>query len=283
ERYLDGDRDLARRRELSHAHVATALRALDAGDRGEAMREAGRALALDPEDPASQQLVGHLLLSPAAAPVDEVEAELERERVRTGRVQLRSAVFAYALYLAAMPVLAALGVREPGWVIALTIGIAANMLVFLVASSRDRSVSRWLPLGLALHCGTLALAGIVLGPLLVLPPLAVGSIVAFLGAPMIRRAGPVVAAHVAAVVLPIALELAGVLPRTFVLDGSGLTLRSWTLDASPAVLLFVLATATVLQLIATTTLVLQLRRATDRAQRATRQQLWHLRQLLPNR
>ncbi|MEO6420090.1 MAG: serine/threonine-protein kinase, partial [Polyangiaceae bacterium] len=55
ERYLDGDRDVERRRDLSIAHAATAkkllgstLNSLGAEDRALAMREVGRAVALDP-------------------------------------------------------------------------------------------------------------------------------------------------------------------------------------------------------------------------------------------
>src|SRR5215470_4556822 len=50
--YLDGDRDLERRRELAALQVARARDALASGDparRGDAVHAAGRALALDPE------------------------------------------------------------------------------------------------------------------------------------------------------------------------------------------------------------------------------------------
>src|SRR5690606_25301927 len=48
QRYLDGDRDLARRRELAAELAAAATAHHARGEREDAMRSAGRALALDP-------------------------------------------------------------------------------------------------------------------------------------------------------------------------------------------------------------------------------------------
>jgi hypothetical protein len=247
------------------------------------MRQAGRALALDPDNHLAQDLVGHLLLTPTASPPVEVEQELAAETVRAWRLQLRVAVVVYTMFLLAMPVIAALGVRRYDWFGALFVGIAANLAAYTIALQRDRPIGDWVYVGLALHCGTLGLAGVVLGPLFVVPTLAVGSVAAFLAQPILSRRVAVLGAHLLALLGPIALELTGVLPRTFSLDADGLRFHPWAVDMSARALVIVLITATVMQVIATSALILQLRASSNAAERMTRLQLWHLRQLIPDR
>ena len=283
QRYLDGDRDLARRHDLANEYTEAARGALARHDRARAMRHAGRALALDPDNHAAQDLVGHLLLTPTNTPPPEVEHELATETVRAWHVQLRVAIVVYAMFLLATPVIAALGVRRYDWFGALVVGIAANLTAFTIAAYRKRPIGDWMYVGLGLHCATLALAGVVLGPLFVVPILIVGSIVAFLAQPILSRRGIVIAAHALALLVPFVLELAGIVPRTFSLDADGLRFHPWAIDMSARSLVAVLLTAIVMQVIATSVLILQMRSARDTAERMARMQLWHLRQLLPPR
>jgi hypothetical protein len=65
--FLDGDRDLVRRRELAAEQLASARTLLDSGApdaRAAGMRRAGRALALDPQSEDAAELVSTLLLEP---------------------------------------------------------------------------------------------------------------------------------------------------------------------------------------------------------------------------
>ncbi|MCX5742104.1 MAG: serine/threonine-protein kinase, partial [Proteobacteria bacterium] len=64
--FLDGDRDLAVRRALALVHLGRAQAALARNARSEAMREAGRSLALDPESPDAALLVTQFMLEPPA-------------------------------------------------------------------------------------------------------------------------------------------------------------------------------------------------------------------------
>ena len=70
--FLDGDRDLAVRREVAQHHLAAAQAALARGtdetSRRDAMRAAGRALALDPTASAAADLVTRLMLEPPLHP-----------------------------------------------------------------------------------------------------------------------------------------------------------------------------------------------------------------------
>src|SRR5689334_2385134 len=63
--YLDGDRDIERRRVLAMQQLRSANEALSSGDpdrRTTALRRAARALALDPQSQAAGELVGAMLL-----------------------------------------------------------------------------------------------------------------------------------------------------------------------------------------------------------------------------
>src|SRR5205823_4534286 len=79
--FLDGNRDVALRRDLAKSELAAARTALKAGnsttERRDALRAAARALALDPTNREPADLVGHLMLEPPAEVPEEVERELE--------------------------------------------------------------------------------------------------------------------------------------------------------------------------------------------------------------
>src|SRR5262249_33611770 len=108
-RYLDGDRDLARRRELASTHLAAARTAFAAGGDEDshrtAIREAGRALALDPTLEGAGQVLRRLMLEPPRSLPREVERELEADAVATDRRQARTGMWIAALYIGFVPFL----------------------------------------------------------------------------------------------------------------------------------------------------------------------------------
>ena len=279
--YLDGDRDLARRRELAAEHAAAARAAFARGDdlRAEAMRDAGRALALDPTNTDAQQLLGRLLLEPPAVIPPAVRAAVAAERVRAGQVQLRSAAKIYAGSLLLVPLVLALGVRV-AWPAAVC---AALMVAGVVGtwwqSRRAVPVGRLFHVALALHAALLAASGVLLGPLLLLPLLAVGSSTTFALTPTARSPAANVVAHALAFAAPLALELAGVVPRTFGIDAAGLHLHPWAVALGGGELVALLALTLAGQLVANVVLVARQRRIQEAAQEDVHLRSWHLRQL----
>ena len=81
EAHLAGDRDVVLRRELAQRHLAGAREAAAAADRTAALREAGRAIALAPDDDDALRLLVELLTAPPTTPPPEVLEEVERARV----------------------------------------------------------------------------------------------------------------------------------------------------------------------------------------------------------
>src|SRR5262249_46226370 len=98
QRYLDGDRDLALRRDLAREHFARAQTAFAEGDSDElrrtAMREAAAALALDPALEGAAALVGRLMLDPPRTTPREVDEAITADEIRTLRADARAGLWA---------------------------------------------------------------------------------------------------------------------------------------------------------------------------------------------
>jgi serine/threonine-protein kinase len=284
QRYLDGDRDLARRRELADGHAAAAhglLAQPGSVARAGAMAEAGRALALDPTHRDAQALIGRLLLERPPEIPAEVEQAVVAARVESAKVQLRTAARTYLAYLALAPVLLFSTIHEPLVLIALGTLLVSNAALMATVARRSTPVGRVFYLALGIHGALLAANAVLFSPFLVLPALAATSVAAFVAHP--TRSGPVaiVGVHIAALVGPLLAELVGILPRTFATHGATLAITPWAVEAPAMQLAWVVTAIGATQLVAAALLVLQLRRAEERAQHDVYLNAWHLKQLLP--
>jgi serine/threonine-protein kinase len=86
---LDGDRDLTRRRELADGHREQAEHHARRGEVGPALQQAGRALALDPDNADTVRLLSEQLLRPTGVePTDLLEERRSLDR-RDGSRALR--------------------------------------------------------------------------------------------------------------------------------------------------------------------------------------------------
>jgi eukaryotic-like serine/threonine-protein kinase len=282
--YLDGDRDLAQRRALAAAHVATAIAAASTGDAGRAnaMREAGSALALDRECRPAQDLLRRLLLVPPDEPPAAVRREVARMRARATRNQARLIAVVYAAFLFLLPASWALGMRAPGWLAALGVLIVANMTIAAVAARREWPSPTMFYAGLAIHGAILALVGIIAGPLLLAPTLAIGSVASFAIAPASRNLAVVIAVHLAAGAAPLLLEWTGVLEATYGANPDGsLWIQPWAFTGTPASLAAIVLTFSAVQILTTALLLGAHRRTEQRAEEQIHLTKWHLDQLLP--
>jgi serine/threonine-protein kinase len=280
--YLDGDRDLARRKELALAHAEAGGRALAAGDdgRADAMREAGRAISLDPTCRPAQDLLSRLLLEPPATPLPEVKRAIEDERVRAEKVQIRVAGRVYLGYLLFLPILYLLGVRQWQPLIVLGVPIVATSALCEWASRRGRPVGNVAYLGLVLHGTVLAITGVLFGALVIVPLFAVASVAVFISLPTFSRPIAVVIVHVATVFVPLVLEWSGVLPATYHL-ADGLVIKPWAVDVPPQIYLVIILVLAVTQVCSPAFIAARFRRAQEDSQERLHLHHWHLRQLIP--
>jgi len=283
QQFLDGDRDLARRRELAAAHAqrAAGISGDDASLRAEAMREAGRAIALDPGNSLAQDVLARLLLTPPREIPPAAREKLERERATALQRVYRGGAITYLLLLLIVPIAVRLGIEAAWPVAAVALEMLALGLTCVYAYSRPRAA------GLAYvvlfeHFALLTTLGFMLGPLLLTPILIFGTLPIGLMLPILRRPKLVAGAHLMSFVLPMACELAGVVPHTFTLTG-GLTFTPWAVATTPAALAFLIAVIVFTQTIANTHILDAQRGAQDRAQEQLHVQAWQLAQLVPQK
>ncbi len=283
--FLDGDRDLERRRQLSATHTANAKRALErSGEaaRVDAMREAGRAIALDPENASAQRLVVKLMLEvpdpiPAAA-----QARIVADNDAITRTVLRLGMRAYLANAVFIPFVKLLGVAGM-WPFLVLGALAVMQGAVCWFSSRRRghplTAVTWTFL-IVNHIAMLALVGVFFGTLPLVPILVFESMPVMLLLPHLTRPLLALLVHLACIGVPLALELLGIIPRSFRIEGDALVLRPWALEISPQIMLVLTLVVVVFQMYVITRVLGGQRASQERAQRIIHAQRWQLEQMV---
>jgi eukaryotic-like serine/threonine-protein kinase len=283
--YLDGDRDLERRRELAAAQVVRARDALLSGDparRADAVHAAGRALALDPESTDAADLVAALIVEPPRVLPPALEASLDAAERDANRVRARTAMVGFAAVLPFLAILPLVEVRS--W--PLLIGFFATMLGMVAISWRSyRRGAPIVAVSLITTFATMLIASRVGGPFLLTPVVTCGLVLGLTAMPWLLARPWVVTAWVAlAVCVPVVLEALGVFAPTWWIDGDSIRIRSAVLHATNHTVETVALVAAHVVFIS---LAGRFARTTSRDRRAAERRLhiqaWHLRQLLPSK
>ncbi len=283
EQYLDGDRDLERRRELAAVWLEKARAALasdEVGHRAAAMHDAGRALALDPESREAGELVTWLMLDPGTQLPVELTVELESAEGAVQRRQARVAVASFVAVAVFLVMASWNGLRSS----ALMAGLAALSIVMAVAAFRLSQRRALRSEMLAVVIGNATLAALLsgsFGSLIVAPAVTCIMAVSLTSYPqLIDRAKLVISILAVSWVVPVMLESLGVLEPTWnVVDGRIVSTSSLvTIGASTTTLL---VGANLLTIVVVGLFANALARSRRDAQRQLEIQAWHLRQLLP--
>jgi eukaryotic-like serine/threonine-protein kinase len=285
EHHLDADRDVVAQAAKVEEHVARARQALavdrDAyGARATAMREVGRALALDARHPGATALVRSLLLEPPSTPPPEVVAALEEDEVAAGRAQGRAAAMAYLGYTVIVPILAWQGFldwRFPFALLAVVLGLAA----VATAGARGRIPTAWPWLSLLGMSLVLVLLSRILGPFVVPPVMAVLVATAMSAHPKVGAWWWVVIGASLGSVGAWAFEEAGVLAQTMHAEGDGLRLTSTVVKLPAEQVTLGLVVSLMVVCVVTTGLVRSVVARHHEARRRLARQAWHLQHLVP--
>jgi eukaryotic-like serine/threonine-protein kinase len=289
EHFLAGDRDLARRRELASSHAATAARAAETalGDaatmeaRTMAIREVGRALALDPTSALAMTTMARLLAHPPREVPPEVEARRARDAAEIHRKALRAAAYAAASWYLFIPLAAQMGMRL-GWVpFLLGNGAWAVLTAILFRQSREGQVSRHFTMTICVAMLAVASSSMLLGPFIVQP--AVATVVTMGALVVLERKyhARVVAFGVLSILLPALLQIAGVLPRSYSFENGTMRVHPILLNLPETPTLLLLGAASVSSVLVGASIALYFRRLLDAAERRLAVQSWQLRQLAP--
>ncbi len=284
ERYLDGDRDLARRRELAQQCLQRAHARLGEGDdtatRTEAMREAMRALAFDPENLDARGLLARLLLEPPREVPPEVEASLQRLDAAQARRQAQVGVYSGLGWFAFLTSMALMGVRDTTAALAMIVAMAATLVRAFHHTRDDRRAVTGIPITVGLICVILAITTRWFGPFVLVPGVAAGVLSTFALHPGVQRRW-LLLLGLSCFTLPYLAELAGLLPRSYEFGGdtwiTHASLTSLPPVTSAVVLWIGSAAGVIIQVLSITTI----RDSLAAAQRRLALQAWQLDQLVP--
>ena len=287
QQFLDGDRDIELRHSLARDHLSRATAAFahvdDEEARRTAIREAGRALALDPTLAAAADLVGRLMLEPPRTIPHEVEVEVELDTARIVRRTAKAAIVAYFFgYFAFVPVFFWVGVREPFYIVAMLGCCLANVAI-LVHHARPNT--KFHPYLLAAGSALLVLVlARMFSPFLIAPGAAAVTALGLMFGPAYatrRSAIVMIVVMLSAVLLPWFAETVGWISPTITVNAAGINMDWPAMDTSTVRSQFILVGYTVSLVAIAVTMGISRRDAERSARRTLHLQSWHLRQLVP--
>jgi serine/threonine protein kinase len=285
ERYLEGDRDLERRRELANEHVARGEKLATDERRGEAMRELSRAFALDPDNPrALAGLVGLLSSVPKEVPPEvdeEVDEQTRAVAMRASRTGIRSTAGIMAMVVLAF----VMGVRSFAPLVIVVLGVAVTVglsiggrakMLSTTGAHRARTLSY---VGLLLiACGL----GRIYGSLVFVPSFIGGVSTVFVFNVEARfRRYMIVPGGLLVMFAPLILEKLGVLSPSYAISGDDIVIiphmASFGSLGIPALVI-----ALTMSFVFPIAVAGRTADSTRELRRSLNLQRWHLRQLLPD-
>jgi eukaryotic-like serine/threonine-protein kinase len=287
ERYLDGDRDLERRRAVAARELEAAKAALTSDDpeqRAVAMQRAGRALALDPDSTEAAALITTLLVEPPRRLPQRLVAELADEETEDLRLSVRQSMWTMVGLLSLLVIVPWTEIRN--WT---TLGIAVAVMVAMTArlwlASRATPHRRLGAVQVLLVTTPVVFALTrVIGSYILTPAIITGCLFAMTANPWLRaHRSAVYVWLVFAVLAPVVLEQTGVFESTLAAVGGSLIVTSPILRSNGLVGEIALASANLLLLASLARFALVSNRKIFEARNELRIHAWHLRQLLPER
>lgn len=289
ERFLSGDRDLATRKALvaDHLAAATSIRSNGTGtadERARVLAEVGRAIALDPNDGEAMRMLVELLGDAPKRVPAEVEAELERSNEDTRQYGRRRAIMAYTLppLLFFLPWLAVMGIKS---VVAAAVVLGSFVMAGIVAAiaHQKTSLTKHVPWVTLASSIAMATSAVLSGVFVLLPTFVIGNTICHAVACRRRHRRLVVLFGVLAILIPMSLELFGILPRSWELVAGALVIHGHAFELREPFAPLFLMLANVGFLLFTARYIGHFREAMRRAELARLAQLWQLRQLVPER
>jgi serine/threonine protein kinase len=281
QRYLDGDRDLERRRALAAEQLSHAREALrDPSRHSEAGQAATRALALDPDSTEAAQLVAKMMLEPPKTIPAELQASLDAEEREFGRQRARDATWAFLSLFLFLPVF--LFVQHiDNW--SSLIALYASTVVAAVLSWHNGKTGRT-PIWLML-LGHFALAFMfarLSSTFILCVGLVCGQALALATRPAIAQRPLLLVGWITVSLLaPVLLEWFELIERTWWMTPEGIVSKGTILDTVRNEDVFALAIGQVALAAVVGLYAMSTTRARADAQRRAHIQAWHLQQLIP--
>ncbi|MEO6573974.1 MAG: serine/threonine-protein kinase [Polyangiaceae bacterium] len=289
ERYLDGDRDMELRRDLSDVHARNAAEAAQRAVRGTensaeqraiAMREAGKALALDPTNAIAMGTMSRLLLEPPKEIPPEALASLERAKLKSISVAALMGIYSFLTWFLLLPIVMWMGVLSWGWMLAAAVSFALGAIFAYIQYRHTRPWRSYTTL-FVMPLGLLAVSRLF-GPEILVPSAALALAVTFGIYPYKGPRRFALFVSCAAVTLPLVLEWAGVLPTSYLFENGRIVVVPQMASFPKWPSSIALMAFHVMIIVSTWRLTARVRGALTAAEEIISVQAWHLRQIVPH-
>ena len=288
ERYLDGDRDVARRRALATELAASAKQATErvlAGDepqRAEALRAVGRALALDADNHVALRTFVRLLLAPPKELPPEVSARIAAEEDAQLRAGARGGIRAYITWLLFVPSAFLLGLRDwrPLAAAALFIAAAGALSWWFARGGRFRFGGQYALMALTV-LGIVS-SSRLFGPFMMVPAAIVACAAPFAMMPERSRRLVFLAIGAAGMILPALADVSGLVAPSYVFRDNTLVLTPQMTDLPPTLTFLGILVIHLATLVTSTRLFWRIRDAFADASQRLHVFAWQLRQIVPD-
>ncbi len=285
ERFLDGDRDVALRRQLARdhldrAHAAFATRDSD-DSRRLAMRESAAAIALDPSLGGAAELVGRLMLEPPRETPREVRDAMRADDVKDAKVVATAGVWAVFGAFLFIPLLYWIAPTGNPHIPMLIGSLAINGFVGMHVMRSDAPTP-----GLVVIANTVTVIILarMFSPILIAPGVGAALSMAMVLMPRFSVLGsPLTIAllMMGAIAVPLGLEQIGVLSTTMSVSPHGILFSAPAVSGSEEVPTILVGALYAVSLIAASIVAgYQMRVRTLEAQKHLHLQAWQLRQLV---
>ncbi|MFH2006926.1 MAG: serine/threonine-protein kinase [bacterium] len=290
DRFLDGQRNLELRKELSQLHAVSAVQAVvraaeakGAGleERRVAMQEIGRSLALDPQNVQAVESMLTLLSRPPKELPPEVMSEIQRSEEDQWRWTARVAAIAYFSLAMYLPLFVWTGIRSV-MAIALYEGLAVLSALCALYVGFSPHPRPWMLLTVMVT-STLCQASTsaFFGPLVLTPALVATNTAGF--AILLRGGFRLFAILFACVVIYtlVMLELLGFPLAHYVFDETGMVIKPAAIGLKLAPTVTLLSIAALATILTTAISVSRIRDSLSEAERKLYLYAWQIRQLVP--
>lgn len=288
ERYLDGEQDLKLMREMAQAHArageVASEYALAGGpnaheERVRALREIGRALALDPSHPEAQRVLLKLLQEPPQELPSEAQAEMMRDDENE---RLLTTNFSGYIHLSGVvTTLLVLWMGVKSWT-ALHLYMVATAAACGAAFYTSRRGFRDSAI-VNVIAGTLSIGfmSTMFGPLFLIPGLAaMATMASSFALPSRSARALVISIGVLAVLVPLSLEAVGLLPPSYHFTDAGLLILPRMHEFPKAATLAFLCYIGLGHIVVVSTVMARLHEARIKATQKLHKQTWQLKQLV---
>ncbi len=274
--------ELARRRTAErHVHDARehARRALEGGDdvaRASALRDAGRAIALDPENRAAVEVLARLVVQPPTQLPPEARAELEASERTLIDLVIDGMGSRTYLWLLVAPLAIALGVRSVVGTVCTLGAILVTCGAFALAKQRGGITPRGRLGLLAISLVAVASFGGLFGPFVIVPLFATTTAAMLAFGLDLRQRWVATALGLLAIFVPVGLELIHVLPPSMTITADAIVLHPRLVWFSPTLTMWLLVIGHAVAIPVCVALTGRGWEAIDRARRKLALRTWQL-------